>query len=118
MIRYDSKSIAPALIAVALAAALAGAGGAYWYLQSRSPPEVKAAGSAARSTHAQENTALAEIKIPAQYLAMADIAVEAVNTGGVDTEILAPGPAFRSQRNRPSRPSRLRARPIALSSAR
>ena len=91
MIRYDSKSIAPALIAVALAAALAGAGGAYWYLQSRSPPEVKATGSAARSTHAQENTAQAEIKIPAQYLAMADIAVEAVNTGGVDTEILAPG---------------------------
>jgi cobalt-zinc-cadmium efflux system membrane fusion protein len=90
MIRPEKRSGAPALIAVAIVAAAGGAGGAWWALKSRAPDAPPAAAAQAPATAAPDATP-GEIKIPEQYLTSSDIAVEAVRSGGVDTEILAPG---------------------------
>jgi len=78
-------------VLVALAAAL-GFGAAHWLDGRNRPvaaPVVAAAAAAATTTPQQE--AVAEIKIPADYLASARIAVEAVGNGGTGAQILSSG---------------------------
>lgn len=70
---------------VAVAAAL-GFGAAHW-LDARKVP----AAAPATPAPAQADSGVPEIKIPAQYLAIAKIAVESVTNGGMKAEILAAG---------------------------
>ena len=88
MIRPEPRQFPPAaLLAIALAAAALGAAGAYWYMKASAPAPVAAPAAASEPNKA----APTEIKIPEPYLVAAGIAVEPVRSGGVDTEILAPG---------------------------
>ncbi|MFZ6876099.1 efflux RND transporter periplasmic adaptor subunit [Undibacterium sp. Di27W] len=73
---------------VAVAAAL-GFGASHWMATKKTPTTVPVAASAAASAQAESGTP--EIKIPAEYLKIAKIAVEPVLNGGLEAEILASG---------------------------
>ena len=94
MIRLEPRQFKLAtLLLLALVAGALGAGGTYWYMKATYPAPVAAPATAATAATAgkPEQAAPAEIRIPESYLAAAGIAVEPVRSGGVDTEILAPG---------------------------
>lgn len=73
---------------VAVAAAL-GFGASHWMATKKTPSTAPVAASAAASAHAENDTP--EIKIPAEYLKIAKIAVEPVLNGALEAEILASG---------------------------
>ena len=94
MIRPEPRQFKLAtLLLLALVAGALGAGGTYWHMKANYPAPVAAPATAATAATAgkPEQAAPAEIRIPEIYLAAAGIAVEPVRSGGVDTEILAPG---------------------------
>ena len=70
---------------VAVAAAL-GFGASHWLAARQVPVAVPAPAAAAGNDQAD-----VEVPIPAEYLAIAKIAVEPVGSGGADSQILAPG---------------------------
>lgn len=74
------------LVLIAAAAGGLGAGAMYWAQSKGTSAPILAAVVAPEPKEA----APLEIRIPAEYLAAADISVEAVAAGGVDAEILAP----------------------------
>ena len=76
----------PTLILIVAAAAALGAGAMYLAQSTVAPAPPPAAVVVPES----KDVASLEIRIPAEYLGAADIAVEAVRAGGVDAEILAP----------------------------
>lgn len=84
------------LIAVLMAlSATLGFGAAYW-LATRNPattsaPAKQASASAAASAAANAGDEQPKIKIPAEYLAIANVAVEPVLGGGAEDEILSSG---------------------------
>jgi cobalt-zinc-cadmium efflux system membrane fusion protein len=74
----------PMIGGIAAVAAVAGFGIAHLLAPGQAPPP-------ARAEHGASTTAQpAELKIPAAYIATADIAVEPVATGGVGDEVIAP----------------------------
>ncbi|MCU6434635.1 efflux RND transporter periplasmic adaptor subunit [Undibacterium sp. Jales W-56] len=76
---------------VAVAAAL-GFGASHWMAAKRSPATTPvAASTAGAAASAQAESGTPEIKIPAEYLNIAKIAVEPVLNGGLEAEILASG---------------------------
>ncbi len=76
---------------VAVAAAL-GFGASHWMAAKKSPATTPAAAStASAAASAQAESGTPEIKIPAEYLNIAKIAVEPVLNGGLEAEILASG---------------------------
>jgi len=76
---------------VAVAAAL-GFGASHWMAAKKSPATTPASAStASAAASAQAESGTPEIKIPADYLNIAKIAVEPVLNGGLEAEILASG---------------------------
>ncbi|MDL2353954.1 MAG: efflux RND transporter periplasmic adaptor subunit [Pseudomonadota bacterium] len=83
----------PTWALVAGAAAVAGAlgfGAAHWMAAKKQPAAVPLAKAPASARAAGEPPAL-EVKIPAEYLTAARIAVEPVSSGGLEAEILTAG---------------------------
>jgi cobalt-zinc-cadmium efflux system membrane fusion protein len=81
------------IMAAAVALAL-GFGAAHWLQAAKAPAAPAAAPTAPTAPAAKPangDGAIAEVKIPAAYLASAGIAVEAVGNGGMRGEILAAG---------------------------
>lgn len=72
-------------VLVALAAVL-GFGASYWWMSRKAAAPAPAAAAQA----SEREGGVAEIKIPADYLAAANIAVEPVASGGIEGEVLAP----------------------------
>lgn len=84
----------PTWVLVAGAAAVAGALGfsaAHWLAANNQPAAAAVSKSAAAGAPAAREAAALEVKIPADYLAGARIAVEPVTSGGLEAEILTAG---------------------------
>jgi cobalt-zinc-cadmium efflux system membrane fusion protein len=63
----------------------------HWLMPRQTPlPPVSAPPAVPEKPSASSNEASTEVKIPTAYLSAANIAVEAIVSGGVNTEILAP----------------------------
>jgi cobalt-zinc-cadmium efflux system membrane fusion protein len=78
----------PVVAALAAAAAALGFGASHWTSARQHQP---AAPAQAAPEATADGSAVAEIKIPAEYLAAAGIAVEPVASGGLEAQILAAG---------------------------
>lgn len=94
MMEQQRRTPTWALVAGAAAvAAVLGFGTAHWLAAKNQPaaaPNSKAAAPAPAASAAVEAAAL-EVKIPADYLTAAKIAVEPVSSGGLEAEILTAG---------------------------
>lgn len=87
MMEFQRKTIGwPAVAGVAAVAAAFGFGASHWLAARKIP----AAAPVAAAAPAADNPG-AEVKIPAQYLSIAKIAVEEVGNGGLEADILTTG---------------------------
>jgi cobalt-zinc-cadmium efflux system membrane fusion protein len=82
----DRKANWPVVIGVGVVALGIGFAAAHWFMPMHSNPLDTAAKEDAPASHAEA----AVVKIPAAYIASAQIVVEPVTTGSVGTDILAP----------------------------
>ncbi len=80
----------PVAVGLAAVAAALGFGAAHW-TSARNTPVAAPVVQAPKAAPAPANGGIAEITIPAEYLKVANIAVEAVASGGLDAEILTTG---------------------------
>jgi cobalt-zinc-cadmium efflux system membrane fusion protein len=91
MMKNERRSMNwPMVAGVAVAAAVVGFGTARLAGTGSSPAASQAAEVKKPEAAADKPAAPHEVKIPTEYLGAANIAVEPVTKGGVDTEILAP----------------------------
>jgi cobalt-zinc-cadmium efflux system membrane fusion protein len=80
----------PVAACLAAVAAALGFGAAHW-TAARNAPIAAPVAQPPKPAPAQAGTGIAEITIPAEYLKVANIAVEPVASGGLDAEILTTG---------------------------
>ena len=80
----------PVVAGLAAVAAALGFGAAHWLAAKNTPAAAPLAAPAASAPAAGDHSA-PEVKIPAEYLAIAKIAVEPVSSGGLEAEILTTG---------------------------
>ena len=80
----------PLAAGLAAVAAALGFGAAHW-TSARNTPVAAPVAQAAKPAPAPASAGIAEITIPAEYLKVANIAVEPVASGGLDAEILTTG---------------------------
>lgn len=80
----------PVAAGLAAVAAALGFGAAHW-TSARNTPVAAPVAQAPKAAPAQAGAGIAEITIPAEYLKVANIAVEPVTSGGLESEILTTG---------------------------
>jgi cobalt-zinc-cadmium efflux system membrane fusion protein len=80
----------PVAAGLAAVAAALGFGAAHW-TSARNTPVAAPVAQAPKAAPAQAGAGIAEITIPAEYLKVANIAVEPVASGGLEAEILTTG---------------------------
>jgi cobalt-zinc-cadmium efflux system membrane fusion protein len=81
----------PAVAGLAAVAAALGFGASHWLAARNAPPAEPTAAASPASSPAAGDNATVEVRIPAEYLAAAKIAVEPVGNGGLEAEILTSG---------------------------